>query len=110
MTHYLALAEWRRATAEMYSTVRKAPHAGRLVTWQDWRARRNLLFADHPQSPLTEKQRRDFKGLDYFDYDPAPGGVMGQVIEVDPECCSYEVLATSFDEFLSLYSNQLKAG
>ncbi len=55
----------------MYRDVRKAPEAGRLIAWQDWRARRNRLFADHYQSPLTEQQRHDFRGLNYFDYDPA---------------------------------------
>lgn len=45
----------------------------------------------------------------YLDFDPAPGGVEGQVIEVDPEGCSYQVLANSIEEFLSMYANQLES-
>lgn len=48
----------------------------------------------------------------YFDldFDPAPGGIAGQVIEVDPENCSYQVLANSIEEYLAIYVNQLESG
>lgn len=46
----------------------------------------------------------------YFDFDPAPGGTPGQVIEVDPEGCSYQVLADSLSAFLSDYADQLESG
>jgi cell wall assembly regulator SMI1 len=48
--------------------------------------------------------------LRYIDFDPAPTGVSGQIIEVDAEGCTYEVLANSFDEFLADYAAQLPAG
>lgn len=70
MNDFLLLADWRRHVNDMYRDVRSAPAAGRRIAWQDWRARRNRLFAEHPQSPLTESQRREFRGLQYFDYDP----------------------------------------
>lgn len=41
------------------------------VAWDQWRAGRDELFATHPQSPLPENVRSAFKGLAYFDYDPA---------------------------------------
>jgi uncharacterized protein len=31
------------------------------------RASKDDFFASHPQSPLTPEQKRDFRGLDYFD-------------------------------------------
>ena len=31
------------------------------------RASKNEFFANHPQSPLTPEQKREFRGLDYFD-------------------------------------------
>lgn len=37
----------------------------------------------------------------YIDFDPAPGGCLGQVIEVDPEATSWRVLAPSFDAYLA---------
>ena len=46
----------------------------------------------------------------YLDFDPAPGGVEGQIIEVDPEGCSYQVLANSLEDFYVLYAKQLESG
>ena len=69
MNHQLSLAEWRRTVSEMYTAVREAPEAGRLIAWQDWRARRNDLFKHHVQSPLDDGQRMGFQSLPYFSYD-----------------------------------------
>ena len=46
----------------------------------------------------------------YLDFDPAEGGETGQVIEVDAECCTHQVLASSFEEFLAGYAQQLRTG
>jgi cell wall assembly regulator SMI1 len=43
----------------------------------------------------------------YFDFDPAEGGIMGQIIEVDPENCSYKVIATNLTELLTIYLDEL---
>jgi len=66
---YLDLADWRRRVAVLYASVR----SGRDVetTWHAWRDQRDLLFKQHPQSPLTVETRASFAGLRYFDYDPA---------------------------------------
>jgi uncharacterized protein (DUF1684 family) len=34
---------------------------------EEFRARKDDFFASHPQSPLIPEQRREFRGLDYFD-------------------------------------------
>jgi uncharacterized protein (DUF1684 family) len=46
----LALADWRRQVAALYAAVRSVPdpQAG----WQIWRAGRERMYRDHPQSPL----------------------------------------------------------
>lgn len=62
-----SLLDWKRRIAELYARIRRAEDPG--VAWNDWRATRDLLFAEHPQSPLPDPA--SFKGLDYFDYDPA---------------------------------------
>ncbi|HEX8166977.1 MAG TPA: DUF1684 domain-containing protein [Beijerinckiaceae bacterium] len=62
------LWDWRRQVAELYGRVRAAP--GR-PGWELWRRQRDRLFSDHPQSPLSPKERAGFAGLPYFDYDPA---------------------------------------
>jgi uncharacterized protein (DUF1684 family) len=38
---------------------------------QEFRASKDEFFANHPQSPLTPGQKRDFQGLSYFDENPA---------------------------------------
>lgn len=65
----LTLLDWRRAVARLYSDVRAA--ADPVAAWRDWRAGRDRLFAEHPDSPLTAAARSDFRGLPFADYDPA---------------------------------------
>lgn len=70
-TDYIALADWRRRVASLYADVRAAPEAGRKIAWDEWRAARNDLLRDHPQSPLSADQRRHFRSLRYVPFDPA---------------------------------------
>lgn len=37
---------------------------------QDFRAQKDLFFAESPQSPLTREQKKAFRGLSYFDENP----------------------------------------
>ncbi len=64
-----ALLDWKHRIFDLYRGVRRAsdPRAA----WLHWRTTRDLLYRDHPQSPLTPEQRRDFEGCEFFDYDPA---------------------------------------
>jgi hypothetical protein len=64
----LALAGWRRQTAEIYSDIRAAgdPAQGHAL----WRARRDRLFREHPQSPLGQADPMRSTGLPYWSYDP----------------------------------------
>ncbi|NNM73623.1 DUF1684 domain-containing protein [Enterovirga aerilata] len=64
----LALWDWRRRIADLYGEVRRSePRAG----WGLWRASRDALLRDHPQSPLPAAGRAAFSGLPLFPYDPA---------------------------------------
>ena len=38
--------------------------------YQEFRKSKDDFFASHPQSPLTPEQKREFKGLNYFDENP----------------------------------------
>ncbi|GIW11091.1 MAG: hypothetical protein KatS3mg061_2148 [Dehalococcoidia bacterium] len=63
------LVDWRRQVAGLYADVRASgadPAAA-----ARFRAGRDRLFAQHPQSPLAPEQRAHFRGLSYFPYDPA---------------------------------------
>ena len=56
--------------------------------WADWRAERDRLFREHPQSPIPEAERDGFGGLDLYAYDPELR-VLGDVEEAEPR--RYEI-------------------
>jgi uncharacterized protein (DUF1684 family) len=64
----LALLDWKREIFALYAEVRTAgdPRSA----WDFWRATRDRLFSDHPQSPLEARRRAGFGGLAYHAYDP----------------------------------------
>lgn len=64
----LELADWRRAVAELYSSVRHEPDPA--AAHQRWRAGRDLLFRSHPQSPLADDDPLRATGLPYWPYQP----------------------------------------
>jgi uncharacterized protein len=65
----LELADWRRQVATLYADVRRLasidPRSGLAL----WRAERERLFRDHPQSPVPAAERAGFKSR-HFDHDP----------------------------------------
>lgn len=65
----IALADWRRKVAELYSAVRH--HSDPREAWRAFRAGRDELFKSHSQSPLTAAQKEALIALPYFPYDPA---------------------------------------
>ena len=67
--NFLALASWRRATAEMYALVRQCEDP--FLAWQHFIGKRNYLFKNYTQSPLTSGQRASFRHLPYYPYEPA---------------------------------------
>lgn len=67
MDALLALWDYRRTVRDNYRAVRVA--VGGREAWEQWRRRRDELFAAHPQSPLAPDVRASFEGLDYFPYD-----------------------------------------
>jgi uncharacterized protein len=77
----LELLDWKRRVFDLYRHVRGAAEPE--VAWRDWRAGRDELLARHAQSPLDERGRAGFRGLEYFDYDPA-ARVLATVAPVEP--------------------------
>ena len=65
---YTTLWDWRRQITELYTELRGMADAK--AAWRLWRARRDQLFAGHPQTPLDPALRRHFQALDVFPYDP----------------------------------------
>ena len=64
----LTLLDWRRRVHALYADVRacRDPADGHAL----WRAGRNRLFAEHPDSPLLPDARESFRGLPVDPYDP----------------------------------------
>ncbi len=73
LTGELDLLDWRRRVFDLYAEVRATD--GPEQAWRRWRAVRDDLFRDHPQSPSP-----GYTGLDYFPYDPA----LRLLAEVEP--------------------------
>jgi len=69
----LDLYDFRCQVSALYRDRARAILAGEdaVETWQRFLDGRNQLFATHPQSALDEEQRRQFKALPYFPYNPA---------------------------------------
>ena len=57
--------DWRRRVGAMYAAARAS---GGEAGWVRWRAERDALFRDHPQSPVDGD---GFAALPFFAYDPA---------------------------------------
>jgi uncharacterized protein len=64
----LALVDWRRRVAALYAAVRAepSPRDGHAL----WRAGRDTLMREHPQSPLLADDELRRVGIPYWPYDP----------------------------------------
>jgi hypothetical protein len=66
----LALADWRRRVSQLYGEVREHAATDPESAWTHWRATRDVLYRDHPQSPVPAADRATFRGS-YWPYDPS---------------------------------------
>jgi len=64
MDRWLELAGWREQVARLYLAEPRAGEAG----LEAFRRGRDLLFREHPQSPLTAEQRASVQTLPWFAY------------------------------------------
>ncbi len=64
----LAVADWRRRITALYADIRGATDL--TAAHDHWRRTRDELFAHHPASPLTARDRNAFSGLRGKPYDP----------------------------------------
>jgi uncharacterized protein (DUF1684 family) len=70
-SEYLELADWRRRVAEMWRDWREQAVLDPEDATVAFRAAKDDLFREHPQSPIPRAERRAFRGLAYWPYDPA---------------------------------------
>jgi uncharacterized protein (DUF1684 family) len=64
----LELVDWRRRVTALYVAVRAEPSPE--VAHALWRAGRDLLMREHPQSPLLPDDELRRTGVPYWPYDP----------------------------------------
>ena len=65
----LTLADWRRRVAELYAEVRAMAASDPAVALGHFRAQREWLLREHPQSPVPAAERATFRSR-HFDHDP----------------------------------------
>jgi uncharacterized protein (DUF1684 family) len=66
----MTLLDWRRRVAALYAAVRAEAGADPEGALARFRAGRDRLFAEHPDSPLPADRRPAFPGIPYWPYDP----------------------------------------
>jgi uncharacterized protein (DUF1684 family) len=67
----MTLLGWRRAVAALYADVRSTGTADPDGALERFRAGRDRLFREHPDSPLPPAARGTFPGVPYWPRDPA---------------------------------------
>jgi uncharacterized protein (DUF1684 family) len=68
-TDRLTLADWRRRVAALYVEVRAMAADDPAVAHAHWRAAREWLLREHPQSPVPAAERAGFRAH-HWPYDP----------------------------------------
>jgi uncharacterized protein (DUF1684 family) len=63
------LADWRRQTAALYADVRAMAETDPAIALGHWRAVRERLYREHPQSPVPADAREHFRAR-HFEPDP----------------------------------------
>jgi hypothetical protein len=63
------LADWRRQVAALYADVRAMADTDPAIALAHWRAVRERLYREHPQSPVPAEARANFRAA-HFEHDP----------------------------------------
>src|SRR6186997_2224784 len=64
------LADWRRRVATLYAEVRAMAASDPAIALAHWRAVREELYRQHPQSPVPPDTRETFRAH-HFEHDPS---------------------------------------
>jgi len=62
------LLAWKHAIFDLYAGIRAS--ADPESAWRHWRATRDRMYRDHPQSPIPADTRASFTGCPFLEYDP----------------------------------------
>lgn len=84
LANFCDLMDYRRRVSGLYAWLR-ASELSPEARWLEFRRRRELLFARHSQSALSEDQKAKFTGLRYFPYNPSLRLALEVETQVDSE-------------------------
>jgi len=70
-TSPLTLAHWRRTVAALYAVVRATAERDPAAAAVTFRAARDRMFVEHPDSPILPSRRASWPGASWYPYDPA---------------------------------------
>ena len=98
---YLDLLDYRRQVLDLYDGVRRRAEDDPALAWEVWREQRDHLFGTHPQTALPAERLKSFRGLSYFDYDPA---LRFSATIVASNAPAPAAISTSTDETMSFFS------
>jgi uncharacterized protein (DUF1684 family) len=103
MSDYLDLYDYRCRVAAIYRERNRAMVAGEdpVLVLQRFREERDRLFASHPQSALDTAQKRHFRGLRYFPYNPAMRFIVDIDTGIEPRS---RVVAMNAEESMTMTS------
>ena len=94
----LTLLDWRRRVGALYADVRRRADSEPESALAGFRAGRDALFRDHPESPLRPDARVGFGGVPYWPYDPA----MRFEVTVEPRPAEHLVATSVTGEMFPL--------
>jgi uncharacterized protein (DUF1684 family) len=70
-TRPLTLAHWRRTVAALYAVARATSERDPAAAAAAFRAARDRMFIEHPDSPIPPARRGAWPGAAWYPYDPA---------------------------------------
>lgn len=94
MSAYLELWDYRSRVSDLYRRVREGhglEDADPSELHHQFREARDALFGAHPQSALDREQRANFRGLEYFGYDPALRFLVPLEKDVEAEVLEFQL-------------------
>ena len=101
MSDYLDLYDYRCRVVAMYRERTKSYLVGDSgsTILQHFREAKDDLFATHPQSALDEEQRRNFRGLRYFPYNPMLAFLVDVDTDIEP---TLQEITMNADEVMTM--------
>jgi uncharacterized protein (DUF1684 family) len=87
------LADWRHAVAEHYAAARRLSGSDGPAASREFRAARERLFREHPESPIASERRAGWRGFHWYPYSAA-WRVRG-VIDPTPPRQSFDITLAS---------------